>query len=78
MSYASQEGVLNAQMNAAMEQARPSVLYRPEIYPDGDHWCALYGKDIQTGVCGFGKTPAEAAYEFDKAWMTASAPGAQE
>jgi hypothetical protein len=73
---ASEQGVLNAQMNAAMEQMRPSVLYRPEVYPDGDQWCALYGKDIQTGVCGFGKTPAEAVYEFDKAWMTASVPGA--
>lgn len=26
-------------------------------YKDGDQWCALYGKNVQEGITGFGKTP---------------------
>ena len=46
----------------------PSVLYRAKVFPDGNDWCALYGDNIQEGVCGFGKTPAEAVHDFDKNW----------
>ena len=53
---------------AAYEMARPSVLYRPVLSLDGDHWCALYGVNIQEGVAGFGKSPKEAMDAFDKAW----------
>ena len=53
---------------AAAEQERPSVLYRPKIYMDGDQWCALYGDDLMAGVAGFGKMPNEAMYQFDLAW----------
>jgi hypothetical protein len=28
------------------------------LYPDGNQWCALWGDDIQSGVAGFGDTPA--------------------
>jgi hypothetical protein len=52
----------------AYEMQRPSVLYRPALSLDGDHYCALYGENIQDGVAGFGKTPAEAMAEFDKEW----------
>lgn len=79
MSYASPEAVLAAQWNAAMEaqtteQARraPHVLMRPRIFPDGDAWCALYGENIQEGVCGFGETPGAAAADFDLAWRQQS------
>jgi hypothetical protein len=54
----------------ACSMASPSVVYKPEIYQDGDHWCCLYGKDIQSGVVGFGKSPAEACAAFDRAWHT--------
>lgn len=47
---------------------RPSAVYRPAIYPDGDMWCALYGANLQEGVAGFGPTPAEAMDDFDKQW----------
>lgn len=56
------------------EHRRPSVLYRPEIYADGNQWCALLGPDLQTGVAGFGSTPAAAMDAFDKAWATESPP----
>lgn len=26
-------------------------------FKDGDQWYALYGKDLQEGISGFGKTP---------------------
>jgi hypothetical protein len=53
---------------AAGEQMRPCVVFKPELFQDGDHWCALFGKNLQEGIAGFGKTPAAAMLEFDKAW----------
>ena len=55
---------------AASEYERPSVLFRPRIYVDGDKWCALYGDDLQCGVAGFGDSPAEAMLDFDACWHT--------
>jgi hypothetical protein len=52
------------------EMQRPSVLYRPNVLPDGNKWCALYGVNLQEGVAGFGDTPAEAMADFDKNWTT--------
>jgi len=76
MSYATDQGILNAQWNAAElaciaaeKQAKPHVLMRPKIYMDGDSWCALYGENIQDGVCGFGDSPEKAALSFDKKWI---------
>lgn len=59
--------------NIAMQEitysaTRPCVLYRPAVFPDGKAWCALYGKDLQEGVAGFGASPAEAMADFDKNW----------
>lgn len=75
MSYASEQGVLNAQWNAAQEASitehsrrAPHVLMRPAIYPDGNAWCCLYGRDLQEGVAGFGDTPEQAAADFDRNW----------
>lgn len=31
-----------------------------KLSKDGEQWCCLYGKDLQEGIAGFGKTPAEA------------------
>ena len=47
---------------------RPSVLFRPSVYLDGNQWCALYGPNIQEGVCGFGDSPELAMSDFDKYW----------
>lgn len=57
---------------AAINEAHttPSAIYRPKIYPDGNQWCALYGDDLQSGVCGFGDSPALAMADFDKSWKT--------
>lgn len=56
--------------NATAYYTMPHVIYKPSLYPDGDQWCALLGDDIQSGVCGFGDTPAKAMYAFDVAWDT--------
>jgi len=39
-------------------------LLKPKFYQDGDMFCFLYGGNIQDGISGFGKTPAEAACNF--------------
>lgn len=67
-----------AAQDVALAHQRPSVLYRPSLYPDGDQWCALYGANLQEGVAGFGDTPAAAMAAFDVAWQSApSAPVAR-
>lgn len=47
-----------------------SAIYRPEIFQDGNAWCALLGRDIAVGVTGWGDTPEEAMAAFDEAWRT--------
>lgn len=43
----------------------PSVLYRPKLSIDGNKWCALYGDNLQDGVCGFGDSPQAAMIDFN-------------
>jgi len=81
MSYASEQAVLNQQWNAAaqaydaeFQRARPFMLLKPRLYPDGDMWCALYGDDLQNGLAGFGETPELAAADFDKNWREYKLP----
>lgn len=47
---------------------RPSTIYKPKLYKDGNLWCALYGDNIQDGVAGFGDSPALAYEDFDRNW----------
>lgn len=59
-------------------QNTPSAIYRPDLFQDGNAWCALYGRDIAVGVTGWGDTPEEAMRAFDVAWRTqAFAPAAR-
>jgi hypothetical protein len=51
------------------EMTRPSVLYRPRIFIDGNKWCALYGDNLQDGIAGFGSSPECAFVAFDAAWL---------
>lgn len=51
----------------------PHVRMRPAVYKDGDKWCALYGPDLQSGVAGFGDTPAQACSAFDAVWLKGEA-----
>lgn len=61
-----------AWLEAAWEQMRPSVIFKPALSRDGDMWCALFGENLQEGVAGFGLTPAKAMYAFDTAWQIES------
>lgn len=58
-----------AWQEAAWEQMRPSVVFKPALSKDGNMWCALFGDNLQKGVAGFGETPAKAMYAFDSAWL---------
>ena len=59
------------EISESLESAsRPSVLYKPRLFLDGDRWCALLGENPQVGVVGFGKSPAVACTAFDAAWGT--------
>ena len=57
-------------MNTELERQRPFMLMQPNVrvFKDGDSWCALYGSNIQEGVCGFGETPDKATRAFDAQW----------
>lgn len=64
-------GISHAMRLIKQEACRPSVLFKPNVYRDGNMWCALYGddSDVATRVCGFGKSPCEAVRAFDTAWI---------
>lgn len=47
---------------------RPSAIMRPKLSIDGNQWCALYGDNLQDGVAGFGNSPADAVWDFDRNW----------
>ena len=59
-----------ARMEAAEIQCQPHVYMRPDLRKDGNMWSALYGPNIQEGVCGYGETPEQAMSDFDKNWRT--------
>ena len=46
-------------------RTRPDNLLNIRVFIDGDKWCALHGDDLQSGLCGFGDSPAEAILNFD-------------
>ena len=52
----------------ASRYERPSAIFRPALSIDGNMWCALYGANLQDGVAGFGKSPADAMWDFDRNW----------
>lgn len=53
---------------AAGAHQRPSAVFRPSLSVDGNQWCALYGANLQEGVAGFGDSPADAMWDFDRNW----------
>jgi hypothetical protein len=59
-----------SRMNALIqiEEYNLVSLLKPKIYIDGNQWCVLYGENIQDGVAGFGDSPQNAIYDFNKAF----------
>jgi len=63
------------ELNRACElAAAPSTHLKPRLFPDGNMWCALYGENLQEGVCGFGKTPEGAMADFDRNFRNQTLP----
>ena len=54
--------------SAAAQYERPSAVFKPRLMVDGNQWCALYGDNLQDGVSGFGDSPADAMWDFDRNW----------
>lgn len=73
LEYEARLPAIHAAEAAELERARPFMLLRPRMFPDGSQWCALYGDNLQEGVAGFGDTPAKAAVDFDIQWLNAKA-----
>jgi len=71
--YEAKLHVLHLAEAVEYERARPFMLLKPRMFPDGNQWCALYGENLQEGVCAFGDTPAKAATQFDIEWLNAKA-----
>lgn len=55
-------------LQANWATVRPSTVYKPTLLRDGNQWCALFGEDLQSGIAGFGDSPALAMHAFDEEW----------
>ncbi len=51
------------------ELTRPSIIFRPKVFQDGNKFCCLYGDDLMQGIAAFGDSPDEACREFDRIWI---------
>lgn len=69
--------IRNVAEETLREYQSPCVVFKARIFPDGDQWCALFGENIQMGVCGFGETPYKAQLDFDKNWFNQKIPTEQ-
>lgn len=66
--------IRDAFLGAVSSYDRPSAVYRPRLFLDGDQYCALYGEDLMNGCAGFGETADKAMWDFDKNWQQQNAP----
>jgi len=62
------ETVKESFQQAISHYTQDHVIYKPKLSRDGSKWCALFGDNLQEGVAGFGNSPAEAMWDFDKQW----------
>lgn len=44
-----------------------------KLSKDGNRWCFLWGENLQEGICGFGETVYQAAWDFYSNIKTESA-----
>jgi len=64
-----QSRLFDRALGVISDHEKPSRQFKPKVFQDGNMWCALYGSNLQDGVCGFGKTPFDAVNDFDNVWM---------
>lgn len=55
-------------MDQFRDLTQPHCIFKPKVFKEGNKWCALYGDNIQEGVCGFGDTPIHACIDFNARW----------
>ena len=51
-------------INQALDMNLFNIL-KPQFGKEGDEWFVLYGGDLQSGICGFGKTLMLAIRNFN-------------
>ena len=56
------------QIECEREEYNLFSMLKPSIQIDGNQWCVLYGKDLQSGIAGFGETPYKAVLDWNKEW----------
>jgi hypothetical protein len=49
-------------------------ILKPKLYKDGNMWCVLYGENVQEGIAGFGFTPVQAIYAWNRTWREGIKP----
>jgi hypothetical protein len=69
-----QSAEILAQQISAYHATWFSVL-KPQVFKDGDMWCALHGENLQEGIAGFGDTPAKALLAFEQAMCSPNGSG---
>ena len=59
---------LQSKLNSAIEaeELNKFALLKPYIFIDGNKWCVMYGEKVQESIRGFGFTPMQAIYDFNK------------
>ena len=55
-------------LDVTNEYRRPSTLYKPRLFRDGNMWGCLHGDNPMEGVEGYGESPELAYLDFDKNW----------
>lgn len=65
-----QREIAETQLITAQETSSINIVSHFGLVPviDGDQWCYLLGEDLQSGVCGFGDSPFNAAADFSKSF----------
>lgn len=77
-SFANAADALREDLRFTVGQyALPGAIFKPRLSIDGNQWCALYGENLQDGVCGFGDSPALAIADFNKQWAEPLPKGVQ-
>jgi len=63
--------IKQSKLSTAIEQEELNLfnILNPALFRYGDQWCVLHGENIQDGICGFGSSPTNAIYAFNKAWV---------
>lgn len=69
--------IIGIESDRAERERLWATVLRARIFPDGNMWCCLYGENVQEGIAGFGNTPEQAMWEFEKAMSQPLKPEAR-